>query len=71
MSTLFVIPAGFIISIVLSAFSTVPRFESLLRSEGVPWVSDKSSKKTPIMTPITISAPIILVPPSSSDAQQR
>ena len=59
------IPEAVAISIVLNRFSAVPRFESLLRSEGVPSVSDKSSNKTPMMTPITISAPIILFPPFS------
>jgi hypothetical protein len=58
-----VISAAFAISIVMNESSTVPEFELLSRVKGVPSVFEKSSNRTPMMTPITISAPIILFPP--------
>lgn len=58
-----VISAAFAISIVMNESSTVPEFELLSRVKGVPSVFEKSSNRTPMMTPITISAPIILLPP--------
>jgi hypothetical protein len=58
-----VISAAFAISIVMNESSTVPEFELLSDVKGVPSVFEKSSNRTPMMTPITISAPIILFPP--------
>lgn len=58
-----VISAAFAISIVMNESSTVPEFELLSRVKGIPSVFEKSSNRTPMMTPITISAPIILFPP--------
>jgi hypothetical protein len=58
-----VISAAYAISIVMNESSTVPDFELLSRVKGVPSVFEKSSNRTPMMTPITISAPIILFPP--------
>jgi hypothetical protein len=58
-----VISAAYAISIVMNESSTVPEFELLSRVKGVPSVFEKSSNRTPMMTPITISAPIILFPP--------
>jgi hypothetical protein len=58
-----VISAAFAISIVLNESSTVPEFELLSRFKGVPSLFEKSSNRAPMMTPITISAPVILFPP--------
>jgi hypothetical protein len=58
-----VISAAFAISIVMNESSIVPEFELLSRFKGVPSVFEKSSNRTPMMTPITISAPIVLFPP--------
>ena len=63
--------AAFAISIVMNESSTVPEFELLSRFKGVPSVFEKSSNRTPMMTPIAISAPIILVSAFLECAQQR
>ena len=52
-------PTAFVISIVLNLLSKIPGLESLRRSEGVPSVFEKSSKRTPMIIPMTISVPII------------